>query len=53
MNIIDEVAATASDIRANILPRRELGRKRVAIDEISERHHILWMLSFIASGSLE
>lgn len=40
MNIISEVAATASDIRANTMPRRELGRKRAAVDEISERHHI-------------
>lgn len=40
MNIINEVAATASDIRVNMLPHRELGRKRVAVEEISERHHI-------------
>lgn len=40
MNIINGVAATASDIRVNMLPYRELGRKRVAVEEISERHHI-------------
>ena len=40
MDIINEVAATASDIRVNTMSRRELGRKREAIDEISERLHI-------------
>lgn len=40
MKNIEEVATTSSDIRANTMPRRELGRKRVAVDEISQRHHI-------------
>jgi hypothetical protein len=40
MIIVKEVAATASDIRVNTIPRQELGRKRFAIDAISERHHI-------------
>lgn len=40
MVIINEVTAAASNIRVIILPRRELGRKRVAVDKISERHHI-------------
>lgn len=49
MNNIDEVATTSSDIRANTMPRRELGRKRVAVDEISERHHIRLAVSNIAA----
>ena len=40
MNIVNEVTATASDIGANTMPRRELGRKREAVDEISGRHHL-------------
>ena len=40
MNNIEEVTTTSSNIRANTMPRRELGRKRVAVDEISQRHHI-------------
>ncbi len=40
LNIINEVEAKASDIRLNAMPRRELGRKREAVDEISERQHV-------------
>lgn len=35
-NAINEFA----DIRANVISRQELGRKRVTVDEISERHHL-------------
>ena len=28
MNIVNEFTATASDIRANTMPRRDLGRKK-------------------------
>ena len=34
LHAINDIAASASGIR------RELGRKREAVDEISERHHI-------------
>jgi len=40
MIIVKEVAAIASDIRVNTVSRQELGRKRFAINAISERHHI-------------
>ncbi len=40
LNAINEIAATAPEIRNNLMSCEELGRKREAVDEISERHHV-------------
>ena len=40
LNAISEIAATAPEIRNNFMSCEELGRKREAVDEISERHHV-------------
>ena len=40
LNAINEIAATAPEIRDNFMARQELGRKREAVDEISERYHV-------------
>jgi hypothetical protein len=39
IDINNKVLASASEVRAKAISRQEHGRKRVAVDDISERHH--------------
>ena len=40
LNAINEIVATTSEIRNNLMSYEELERKREIVDEISKRHHV-------------
>ena len=40
LNAINEIVATTSEIRNNLMSYEELERKRETVDEISKRHYV-------------